>query len=74
MIVQWGRVVKNTSQDHSETITYPIAYTQIPALNATWIKSSGYTRMNIVSISKTQAVIRNTDGTTNGYTWMSIGY
>lgn len=74
LLIQWGYVVKNTSQDGTETITYPIAYTQIPALNATWIKSGGYTRMNIKSISTTRAVIRNTDGTTNGYTWISIGY
>lgn len=72
--MQWGYVVKNTSQDGTETITFPIGYTQIPALNATWIKSGGYTRMNIKSISTSNCVIRNTDGTTNGYTWMSIGY
>ena len=29
--------------------------------------------MTIKSISTTQAEIRNTDFTTNGYTWMSIG-
>ena len=74
LIMQWGYVVKNTSQDTTETITFPISYTQIPALNATWIKSGGYTRMNIKSISTSNCVIRNTDGTTNGYTWMSIGY
>ena len=74
LIIQWGYVVKNTSQDRTETITFPISYTQIPALNATWIIGGGYSRMTINSISKTQAVIRNTDYQTNGYTWMSIGY
>ena len=73
LIIQWGYVVKDTSRDGTETITFPISYTKIPALNATWIASS-YTRMNIRSISITHAVIRNTDNKTNGYTWMSIGY
>ena len=75
LLIQWGWVVKDTPKDNNETITFPISYHQIPALNATWIKTGGgYSRMTINSISATQAVIRNTDGPTNGYTWMSIGY
>ena len=75
LIIQWGHVVTDTPRDGAETITFPISYTQIPALNATWIMINGnYSRMTVKSISKTQAVIRNTDGTTNGYTWMSIGW
>ena len=76
LIIQWGHVVTRTSKDRTETITFPISYTQIPALNATWIVDNMdcYSRMNILSISTTQAKIRNTDHTTNGYTWMSIGW
>ena len=76
LLIQWGHVVKDTPRNGSETITFPISYTQIPALNATWIihADDGYSRMTINSISKTQAVIRNTDDQTNGYTWMSIGW
>ena len=75
LIIQWDYVVKDTPKDATETITFPISYIQTPALNATWIiNANRYTRMTINSISTTQAVIRNTDGTTNGYTWMSIGY
>ena len=76
LLIQWGYVVKDTPRDETETITFPVNYTQIPTLNATWIISAndGYSRLTIKSISATQAVVRNTDHVTNGYTWMSIGW
>ena len=76
LLIQWGHVVKTTQQDDTVAIMFPISYTQIPALNATWIVHArdSYSRLTIMSISPTYAVIRSTDHTTDGYTWMSIGW
>ena len=76
LLIQWGLVLKATSKDDAEIIMFPIGYIQIPVLNATWItyEQGAYSRLNIMSIAQTQAVIRNTDHKTDGYTWMSIGW
>ena len=74
LIEQWGYVVKSIPRDSkTETITYPIEYTQTPAFNAMW-ECSHYTYISIVSISKSKCNFRNGESACSGYTWMSIGY
>lgn len=76
MIVQWGVVTGiSVSGDGSVSIAFPVAFTKLPSINATWITGgSSYTRLSITKLTSTDFSFRGTDSTKTGYTYFAIGY
>ncbi len=75
LIIQWGVATGiSVSSDGSITIDFPVAFTKLPSVNATWITStSSYSRLSITNLTTTRCAFRGTDSSKTGYTWVAVG-